>query len=576
MIETIIIGAGPSGLCAAKTLLQYDARADMLIIEANATLGGVWSKERIYPTLKTNNLRGGIDFTDLALDDTFGVKEKEFIPGHVMHTYLCAYADKFNVADRIRFHTKVVEVRRGPEEQDWVVEVEQQGGARDVLACRKLIVATGILSTPHMPTIQGASDFGAALVHSSEFGTQPRETVKTAVETVAVLGGGKSAYDAVYLAAQRGHRVEWIIRTSGRGPAWVFPPYTYLGPFRAWKERLPVRRLFSFLSPWVFPDRSGWSWLRRFLQGHALGRHLSEAFLRAIHRDTIRDVGYATDPRFQVLQPEANPFWYGTQSGTLSFDTDFFDLIRSGQVTIHRQDITHLTAHTIHLANGTALRVDALVAATGFSTQPTISFAPTSLHAALGLPSTALTRQQQAVWTKLDHQADRTIAQQFPRLLSQKSSSSNNNKDDAQHTPWRLYRGIAPPGLAAQGDRSLVFLGMCSNITNTTRLELQCLWALAYLTHHLDARLPPAVAKGDVNVLRETALWQRYTQHRAPYGHGRAYPDLVFDQVPYWDMLLHDVGLETTRKGGWRELLAPYTCEDYRGIVDEWIRKTRS
>jgi hypothetical protein len=50
----------------------------------------------------------------------------------------------------------------------------------------------------------------------------------------------------------------------------------------------------------------------------------------------------------------------------------------------------------------------------------------------------------------------------------------------------------------------------------------------------------------------------------------------VVDQVPYWDLLLHDLGLETRRKGGWRELLEPYSHEDYAGLVDEWLSKGRS
>lgn len=350
-IDTIVIGAGPSGLCAAKTLLQYDRHADVVLLDARAGLGGVWARERLYPTLKTNNLRGGVDFTDLALDEArFGVKEGEHVPGQAMHAYLSVYADRFGVADKIRFGCTVVEVRRGggsrratkeaegggggergddydrdDGKEGWTVEVEQQPAAgrgagaarRQVLECNKLIVATGILSAPHLPTLPGADAFrasGAALLHSSEFGT-PQTTPAVhddpRVQNITVLGGGKSAYDAVYLAATTNprRRVDWVIRKSGRGPAWVFPPHTYLGPFRAWKERLPVRRIFSFMSPWPFPDRSGWGWLRRFLHAHPLGRRLSDAFLRAIHHDTIRDVGYETDPRFKVLQPEANPFW---------------------------------------------------------------------------------------------------------------------------------------------------------------------------------------------------------------------------------------------------------------------------
>lgn len=324
MIDTIIIGAGPSGLCAAKTLLQYDPTTEIVLLDASASLGGVWAKERLYPTLKTNNLRGGIDFSDLPLDDRFGVRAKEHIPGAVMHAYLCVYADKFDVTDKIRLNTRVVAVRRRTEDEGqhglggppgWAVEVEPESGRRHELACHRLVVATGVLNAPQMPTgLAGADDWDVPLVHSSQFGTHNHSHHASvvddpAVRRISVLGGGKSAYDAVYLAAQTGRAVDWIIRKSGRGPAWVFPPYTYLGPFKAWKERLPVRRIFSFMSPWVFADRSGWAWLRRFLHSTRLGRTISDGFLGAIHHDTIRDVGYETDPRFKILQPDVNPFW---------------------------------------------------------------------------------------------------------------------------------------------------------------------------------------------------------------------------------------------------------------------------
>jgi len=141
---------------------------------------------------------------------------------------------------------------------------------------------------------------------------------------------------------------------------------------------------------------------------------------------------------------------------------------------------------------------------------------------------------------------------------------------EATYTPWRLYRCMAPPGLTAAGDRSLIFLGMFSNIANTIRLEIQCLWALAYL----EGKGIPGVQKDIENghVMDSTAEFQRWTQHRAPYGHGRFYPDLNFDQLPYWDVLLNDLGLPVQRKANrFKELFEPYTQSDYKDIVAEWL-----
>jgi hypothetical protein len=135
-----------------------------------------------------------------------------------------------------------------------------------------------------------------------------------------------------------------------------------------------------------------------------------------------------------------------------------------------------------------------------------------------------------------------------------------------------LYRGIAPPGLTQAGDHSLVFINMFSSVANTIRVEVQCLWALAYFNHKL---LTVEKDREGGRVFLETALLQRFAQHRAPYGHGRLYPDLVADQVPYWDLLLNDLGLETRRKGGWRELFEPYTHQDFAGLVDEWLDRKR-
>jgi cation diffusion facilitator CzcD-associated flavoprotein CzcO len=309
MIDTLIIGAGPSGLCAAKTFLQYDHQADIVIVDAHETLGGVWSKEQLYPTLKTNNLLSGPDFIDFPMDSRFGIEPGQHITGEAMHAYLVAYAQHFELTSRIRFKTYVVQVSKRDEGHGWHVHVDV-AGQRQVLSCNKLAVATGVLSVPHLPDLKGAHDFQAPYIHSSQLGPECETLMKNpGIQTIAVLGGCKSAYDAVHLAASTGHKVEWIIRKSGRGPTWVFPPHTFLGPIKVWRERLVTRRFLSFMSPCIFPDFSGLSWLRNFLHFNSIGKFISQKFWAAIHADTIHDCAYRTDPKLGVLEPEQNPFW---------------------------------------------------------------------------------------------------------------------------------------------------------------------------------------------------------------------------------------------------------------------------
>lgn len=98
-------------------------------------------------------------------------------------------------------------------------------------------MSTGITHNPHEPGIAGREQFDAPIIHSAALGLeQGRLLDDPGIKTVAVLGGGKSAYDAVYLAASAGRTVLWLMRRSGRGPSWVFPPYTNIGPFKVRRE----------------------------------------------------------------------------------------------------------------------------------------------------------------------------------------------------------------------------------------------------------------------------------------------------------------------------------------------------
>ena len=273
--------------------------------------------------------------------------------------------------------------------------------------------------------------------------------------------------------------------------------------------------------------------------------------------------------------------------------------------------------------------------------RPTFTTSPPSLAADLGLPvaTSTLSDSQLQLWQRHDTVSDAHLTTLFPRLTSGPYTSPKSSKiqpynpgsatpnSDLNYTPYRLHRSIAPPNL----DKSIVFVGFVSNIANTLRLEVQCLWACAYLTGNmasLSTTTDHAIATRSETelqevVYRETSLASRYARHRSPYGHGKWYLDLNFDQLMYIDLLVADLGLDCTRKvaryrrkwkdvagqrdttfgsstfTSWflsllswlssllrycwplnivewihvwlREWFEPYGQEEYRGLVEEWL-----
>ncbi len=179
------------------------------------------------------------------MGDDFGVHAGEHVPGEAVHKYLNAYADKWALRRRTSLGTKVSVVKKieNDEENCWRLSISSLRSNSDgdpaltTIRTRKLIISTGVTNNPHSPPIAGQDQFDAPIVHSTALGRKQGALFKDpGVKTVAVLGGGKSAYDAVHMAACEGRQVAWLMRKSGRGPAWVFPSHTNIGPFKAWRE----------------------------------------------------------------------------------------------------------------------------------------------------------------------------------------------------------------------------------------------------------------------------------------------------------------------------------------------------
>ena len=134
---------------AAKTYIACDPYINLLILDSNASVGGVWAKEKIYPGLRSNNLLGTLELTDFPMHAGSGVKEEEHIPGETLHEYLRQYAEKFDLLRRITFNTKVRTAEKV--EDGWRLqtstrnpspqETPEKHSQTQTLLCKKLIIA---------------------------------------------------------------------------------------------------------------------------------------------------------------------------------------------------------------------------------------------------------------------------------------------------------------------------------------------------------------------------------------------------------------------------------------------------
>ncbi|KAK3316905.1 hypothetical protein B0H66DRAFT_562381 [Apodospora peruviana] len=598
-IDCVVVGAGWYGLGAAKQYHCTQPESSLAIIEGESSLGGTWADHRLYPGLKSNNQLGTYEYPDFPMDTArFGVKPKEHIPGEVVNTYLKAYASEFGIADLIRFDTKVVVAEhQDTDEGGWVLTLAnaKRKDEKKVFA-RKLIIATGLTSDAFLPHFKGQETFGGKIFHSKEF-RQNRDTLKTA-KSVTVLGATKFGYDAAYAYAMAGVEVNWVIRSSGHGPCWISP--SFVTPLKKWIEKLANVRALTWFSPCIFGEADGYTKMRNFYHGTAVGRGLVNQFWKTLGGDVITLNGYDSHPETAKLKPWTEAMFTATSFSILNYDTDFFELVKrpDSNIKIHIGEIDHLSPGRVHMADGTSFASDALLANTGWKHVPPMKFLPEGIDVELGLPhrinATDPRPEDLANQQQLLEKADNEILRRFPRLKDQPVWNKNyvpitetkgidsNSADEVTPctplTPYMLHHFIVPPSERFLRSRDVAFIGMVSNFSNIITAHVQGLWISAYFSGKL--AIDPAKAVGHETQMEElryqTVLHNRFGKWRYPTDWGSKAPSFIFDAVPYLDLLLKDLGLEIYRKTGkgfGAEMYDPYGPEDYRGINEEWETK---
>lgn len=200
--DTLIIGAGPSGLAVGACLRKRDV--PFVMIEKADAVGASWRNhyERLHlHTMKEHSSLPYVPFPEDA---------PRYVPRAQVVDYLEDYARRF----ALKPHLGETVERAEFISRRWNITTDQ-----DTYISRRLIVASGYNHIPRIPDWPERESYAGEVIHSSAY----RNGKSFAGKRVLVVGAGNSGAEIALDLFESGAHVTMCIRS----PTWVVPRDTF-------------------------------------------------------------------------------------------------------------------------------------------------------------------------------------------------------------------------------------------------------------------------------------------------------------------------------------------------------------
>ncbi|CAA0221344.1 putative flavin-containing monooxygenase 1 [Arabidopsis thaliana] len=505
-----IIGAGVSGLAAAKNLVHHNPT----VFEASDSVGGVW-RSCTYETTKLQSARVDYEFSDFPWpnnrDDT------TFPPYLEILDYLESYAKHFDLLKFMKFGSKVIEVRfigdgETPQMVDlgaygnllpgkpvWEVAV-QTGDSGDIQwhAFEFVVVCTGkygdVPRIPAFPAKKGPEMFQGKVMHSMDYCKLEKEEASTLLsgKKVAVIGFKKSAIDLALESAlanqgEGGKACTMVVRTTH----WGIPHY--------WVWGLPFFLFYSSRASQFLHDRPNQSFLRTlFCLLFSLLRAVVSKFIESYVLWKLPLEKYGLKPNHSFEEDYAS-----CQMAIIP--ENFFEEADKGMIRFKKSSKWWFYEEGIVFEDGTTLEADVVILATGYDGKKKLK---------------AIVPEPFRTWLE------------FPSGV------------------MPLYRGTIHPLIPNMG-----FVGYVQSSSNLHTSELRSMWLSRLVDEKF--RLPS----------KEKMLDQFLKEMEVTRNSSRFYKRHCIStfSIQHADDMCNDMGLNPWRKSNFLlEAFSPYGSQDYR------------
>ncbi len=313
-----IVGAGASGLVAAKTLKQRGVPFDCF--EMGSGIGGLWrynndnGMSAAYASLHINTSRDRMQFSDFPMPRHY----PDFPHHSLILDYFESYAEKFALHDCITFQTPVRHIDPRSD-GSFDVTVQSRDGAPRCERYSAVVVANGHHWNPKLPSFPG--EFHGETLHVHDYRTPDAMRGKR----VLVVGIGNSGCD---IACEVSRVASKTFLSTRRG-AHIIPKYIFGKPL----DRVVPRWVWKYTPLWLFQ--------RMF----ALALRFS--------RGDVRRFGLPL-PSHRLL--EEHP----------TISSDLLNLIGHGEIQI-KPNIRELAGDAVSFEDDSAEPIDVIVYATGYN-----------------------------------------------------------------------------------------------------------------------------------------------------------------------------------------------------------------